>query len=280
MGAGQVHSDNPIVDEAVRQPILDRDEEWALARRAEAGDGEALSRLVGSHLRFVIKIARGYRGWGLPMNDLIQEGTLGLIRAVRRFDPDRELRLSTYAVWWIRAAIQEYVLRSWSLVRIGTTNAQKALALKLRRMSADMAEAGEELRDEIATALAEGFGITTTEVTALARRVTARDGSLDQPIGGGSPIDRLASEQPTPEQAVAQISEQRFLCEVIGAALARLPPREQLVIRKRYFEEARTTFDAIGRELGVSKDRVRQLEAHALATLQEQLQPVLADSRS
>jgi len=280
MGAQQQGRANPLVEEAARHPMLDRDEEGALARRAGAGDGEALSRLVGSHLRFVIKIARGYRGWGLPMSDLIQEGTVGLLRAVRRFDPDRELRLSTYALWWIRAALQDYVLRSWSLVRIGTTNAQRALALKLRHMSAEMAEAGEELGDEIATALADRFGTTAAEVTALARRMTSRDGSLDQPVAGKSPIERLASELPTPEQIVAEAGEIRFLSEAVGAAVDRLPPREQLVIRRRYFADARETFEAIGRELGVSKDRARQLEARAIATLQEMLQPVLADSRS
>jgi RNA polymerase sigma-32 factor len=280
MGARQRTTANTLFREAARHPMLDRDEEWALARRAGAGDGEALSRLVGSHLRFVIKIARGYRGWGLPMSDLIQEGTVGLLRAVHGFDPDRKLRLSTYAMWWIRAALQDYVLRSWSMVRVGTTSAQKALALTLRRISAEMAEAGEDLGDEIATALADRFGTTTAEVMALARRIMTCDGSLNRPVAGASSIERLASELPTPEQAVAEISEIRLLGEAVGAAVARLPPREQFVIRKRYFTDARETFEAIGQELGVSKDRVRQLEVRALATLQDLLEPVLPDFRS
>ncbi len=272
---------------AVDEPVLGRDEERELARRAEAGDADAAGRLIASHLRFVIKIARRYRGSGLPMSDLIQEGTVGLIRAVRRFNPDRGVRLSTYAMWWIRSAIQDHVMHSWSLVRMGTTNAQKAMILRLRQVTAELIGGAEGLSDEITARLAKSFGATANEVATLARRLAGGDWSLDQPMAGPGGdgdqrtwMDCLASDAPTPEQAVAEASERRFVSEIVGKALAMLPPREQLVIRKRYFEEVRQTFEAIGRELGVSKDRVRQLETRALAKLRELLQPALAGNRS
>ncbi len=272
---------------AVDEPVLGRDEERELARRADAGDADAASRLIASHLRFVIKIARRYRGSGLPMSDLIQEGTVGLIRAVRRFNPDRGVRLSTYAMWWIRAAIQDHVVYSWSLVRMGTTNAQKAMILRLRQVTAELIDGAEGLSDDITARLAKSFGATANEVATLARRLAGGDWSLDQPmagpVGDGVPrtwMDCLASDAPTPEQAVAEASERRFVSEIVGKALAMLPPREQLVIRKRYFEDVCQTFEAIGRELGVSKDRVRQLETRALAKLRELLQPALAGNRS
>lgn len=272
---------NPLISEAIKHPILAVDEERELARRAEAGDPEALGRLVGSHLRFVIKIARAYRGWGLPMSDLIQEGTLGLIQAVRRFDPDRSVRLSTYAMWWIRSATQDYVVRSWSVVQIGTTNAQKALALKLKRTTDQRVNADDEWSDDLTTRLAKRFGLAAADVAKLARRVTLRDRSLDRLTAAGKDLfDRLASDLPSPEQIVARVNDQRVMSEMLNAALARLPPREQLVIRACYFEEARHTFEAIGQELGLSKDRVCQLEARALTQLRALLAPVLAGSRS
>jgi RNA polymerase sigma-32 factor len=271
---------NPLIDEAARHPLLERDEEMELARRAENGDGEALHRLVGSHLRYVIKIARRYRGWGSPMNELIQEGTLGLIQAVRRFDPERGVRLSTYAMWSIRSAIQEHVLHSWSMVRLGTGNAQKMLALALRRIADDLVRCEGGAVDDRIARLAKQFNSTAAEVVRLARRMTGRDSSLDQPAAaGGTLIDRLAGELSSPEHVFAQVSEQRFLGEAIKRALAMLTPREQLVIRKRYFEEAKDTFEAIGRELGVSKDRARQLEARALAKLHDLLRPALVAIR-
>ena len=272
---------------AVDEPVLGRDEERELARRAEAGDADAAGRLIASHLRFVIKIARRYRGSGLPMSDLIQEGTVGLIRAVRRFNPDRGVRLSTYAMWWIRSAIQDHVVHSWSLVRMGTTNAQKALILRLRQVTAELIGGAEGLSDEITARLAKSFGATANEVATLARRLAGGDWSLDQPMAGPGGdgdqrtwMDCLTSDAPTPEQAVAEANERRFVSDIVGKALAMLPPRAQLVTRKRYFEEVRQTFEAIGRELGVSKDRVRQLETRALAKLRDLLQPALAGNRS
>jgi RNA polymerase sigma-32 factor len=269
---------NPLIDVAARQPLLAPSEEMELARRAEAGDQEALHRLVASHLRFVIAIARRYRGWGLPMNELIQQGTLGLLQAVRRFDPARGVRLSTYAMWWIRSAIQDHVLHSWSMVRLGTSNAQKMLALTLRRIAEDLAQGEGDPADDRIARLAEKFNATAAEVARLARRMTGRDGSLDQPTANGVvPVDRLECQRATPEEVLAIDGERRVLSDALRAAVAELTPREQLVIHKRYLGDAKHTFEAIGRELGVSKDRVRQLEMGALAKLQSLLRPVVAE---
>jgi RNA polymerase sigma-32 factor len=277
----QTHVGGALLREAAREPMLGREEERDLARRAGAGDLEAARRMIVSHLRFVVKIARTYRSSGLPMSDLIQEGTLGLIQAVQRFNPDRGVRLSTYAMWWIRAAMQDHVVRSWSLVRIGTTNAQKALFQRLRQMTADIIDDAGSISDEIGARLARGFGTTTAEVMAVARRLAAGDWSLDRPMDGGDGaepwVNTIACDTPTPEQHLAEASEGQFLKDAIDKALAMLPPREAMIIRRRYFEEARQTFEAIGRDLGVSKDRVRQLEARALAKLRELMPASLAD---
>lgn len=267
---------SPLLHEAARQPLLAPAEEAELARRAEAGDQEAVHRLVASHLRMVIAVAKRYRGWGLPLNELIQQGAFGLVQAVRRFDPERGVRLSTYAMWWVRSAIQDHVLHSWSVVRLGTSNAQKMLALRLRRIADDLVHVEADAADDRIATLAEKFNATAAEVVRLARRMTGRDGSLDEPLAGGSaPVDQLASEQATPEQALACDGERRLITDALGAALAKLTPREQVVIHKRYLDDAKQTFDAIGRELGVSKDRARQLEARALAKLGEMLRPVV-----
>lgn len=264
-----------LLAEAARHPMLGRDEERRLTTRAEQGDAEAMRRLIGSHLRYVIRIARSYRGWGVPMADLVQEGVLGLMQAVRRFDPDRDVRLSTFAGWWIRQAMQEQALRSWSMVRIGTSNAQRMLALKLRRMVDAWGERDEPADDKLA-ALAEQFGTSFQEVVRLARRMAGRDTSLDHDgAAGAGLIERLTSDWPSPEQLLVRVREHRLLREAIGTALARLSPREKLIIEKRYFEDVRHTFEAIGRELGVSKDRVRQLEARALEKLRAFLEPIL-----
>jgi len=260
--------------------FLGAEEERDLALRAEAGDDAAMERLVASHLRFVVKIARSYRGWGLPMSDLVQEGILGLVQAVRCFDPDRGVRLSTYAAWPVRAAIQEAALRSWSVVRLGTSNAQKMLALRLKRVMAGSSYDGRDLPEDLAAGMAARFGVTVAEAMAVARRMAGADRSLDRPAGLApsalDALDALASPAPSPEAAVAAASEQRHLAGALAAALAKLSLREQLVIQRRYLAEARATFSAIGNELGVSKDRVRQLEAKALAKLRELLAASLA----
>ena len=256
-----------LLREAARQPMLDAEQERDLARRAGDGDDAAAGALVSSHMRMVVKIAKRYRGHGLPISDLIQEGAPGLMQAVRRFNPERDTRLSTYAMWWIRAAIQDHVARSWSMVRVGTTKAQRSLGMSLRQMKGEISE-------ELAARLAGRFNISAADVAATARRL-AGDLSLDLPAGGGDGetwLDRLACARANPEAAL----DRRRVIELISRALQALSAREQLVIRRRYLDEARQTLEAVGRELGVSKARVRQIEVRALARLRELLSPALS----
>ncbi len=262
---------------------LDHEEERELARLAGEGDKEATDRLVTSHINYVIKIARGYRRSGVPMSDLIQEGMIGLMQAVRRFNPDKDVRLSTYAMWWIRASIQDHVVRSWSLVRLSTTSAQKSLFLNLRRMTSDLLEGADALSDDLSSKLAERFETTAADVKSLARRITQRDQSLNTKVtdnGTDSWLDLLVSDNPTPEDSLAFESERRAMRELMAKALAALPAREEFIIRSRYLTEAKRTFAALARDLDLSKDRVRQLEVRALAKLRAFMEPMLAGQQS
>ncbi len=277
-----------LVRHARQQAFLTVEEERELARRAAGGDAAAAEALIVSHLTVVITVARRYGRLGLPVNDLIQEGTVGLIQAVRKFDPDRNARLATYALWWIRAAIQDYVVRSWSLVRVGKTAAHKALFFSLKRHTAESrAGGGQGLEEDVLGRLARRFGLPPAEVAGLARRVAVPDQPLDAPmsdrrraVGEGPGLDsfadRLASDQPTPEDIVAATGMTRLWATLIDKALAMLPPREAAIVRERHLAEAAKTFEAIGRELGLSKDRVRQLEKQALARLHDLLKPLAA----
>lgn len=261
-----------------KAPRLGREEERELARRAGAGDAVAIDKLVASHIAFVIKIAKGYRQTGIPMSDLVQEGMVGLVQAVKRFNPERDVRLATYAAWWIRASIQDHVVKSWSMVRFSTNSAQKSLFFNLRRVTAEFFDGADALSDELTAKIADRFGTTKAEVIALARRIAHRDQSLDArpgANGGDSWLDRLISGETNAEERLAEDGEKRVLSEFLARALDMLPDRERVIIRGRYFEEAKRTFAALGRELDLSKDRVRQLEARALEKLREMLEPML-----
>lgn len=260
--------------------LLSREEEADLAKRSAAGDDDALARLITSHRQFVIKIARKYKNYGLPMQDLVQEGMVGFIQAVRRFDPAREARLSTYAMWWIRASIQDHVVRSWSLVRVGTTAAQKALFFRVRRMMADLKVGADAFTEEACQALAQRFGMPLKDVLATVRRASGLDQSLDRPVARAdterseSWLDQLADEAPDPESHVAEASERKFWQTLIERALGRLGPREAFIIRSRYLKDRVPTREALGRELGISKERVRQLETRAMEKLRSLLGPL------
>ncbi len=269
------------------QPLLSREEERDLARRSRDGDRDATTRLVNSHLPFVVKMARKYRNYGPSLQDLIQEGTIGLLRAAKRFDPGRDVRFATYAMWWVRAAIQDHVVRSWSSVRIGTTATQKTLFFKLRRMMVELRDGADALGEELLAPLAKRFDVPLREVTALAQRVARFDLSLNRPIrgerttggyGAGEQsadwLGRLACGRPNPEEEAVEESESRFWNGLLARALDALPPREQLIIQARYYADAVPTREAIGRELGISKERVRQLEARALEKMRRMLGPV------
>ena len=212
------------------------------------------------------------------MSDLIQEGMVGLVQAVKRFNPEKRVRLSTYAMWWIRASMQDHIVRSWSLVRLSTTSAQKSLYLNLRRLTGDLINGADALSDEIVARLAERFETTASEVRNLARRIASKDQSLDAQIserGKSVWLDVLVSDEPNAEEVLTAKGERMQLYNIIAKALSNLSDREQFIIRHRYLTEAKRTFASIGQELDLSKDRVRQLEACALKTLQELLGPVL-----
>ncbi len=263
-----------------KKSLLGREEERDLARRAEDGDTAAAEKLITSHLGFVVNVAKGYRRSGVPMSDLVQEGVVGLVQAVKKFNPDMDARLSTYARWWIRASIQDHIVRSWSLVRLGTSSAQKSLFLNLRRKTAELIDGADALSDTLAAQLAERFETTAADVKNLARRVAQRDQSLDTPLSDDSAnswLDLLRSDAPSPEDKLAEESETTALSELMTLALESLPDRERFIIRNRYFTEAKQTFASIGRELDLSKDRVRQLEARALESLRDFLEPGLAE---
>ena len=246
-------------------PGLSREEERRLIAAVGRGDHGALSLIVATHMRAVRRIAWRYRRSGQPFGDLVQEGVVGLLEALKRFNPERDVRLSTYAAWWIRAAIQDHVVRTASLVRIGTTATQKTLFFRLlgrRRKPGD----GEPVSADHARELAQRFNVSIAEVVQLARRMAGRDQSLDAtpaPSRGSAPIERLVAATPTPEDAAAARQERRLL----PRALALLPARERMIIERRFLAERKTTRDALGAELGVSKERIRQLEHRALGRL-------------
>ena len=242
--------------------------------RIQGGDAGAIAELVLSHLRFVMHVARRYRSDGHPLSDLFQEGVVGLIEAIKRFNPDRDTRLATYAMWWIRASIQDYVVRSRSLVKIGTTAAQKALFFHLRRR---VGGSGETPSEELVRALATRFNTSVAEVLSLARRIARPDQSLETAtVDGRAPlIDRIADVRPTPEEALVEASEFQLWRGRLARALAALPPRELMIIKRRFLADKATSLAALAAELELSKERVRQLEARALARLRAILQATL-----
>ncbi len=258
--------------------LLSLDEERNLAALSQSGDTGAVDKLVRAHLRYVEKIARKYRRYGVPMSDLVQEGTIGLIHAIRRFDPSKESRLATYASWWVRSAIQEHVVKSWSMVRVGTSTAQKAMFFRLRRMMADLRDGADALTEDLVRPIAKRFNVPLKEAMNLAGRAGRSDPSLNQHLRADSEqewIDHLPDSGETPEEAVAAESEARFCKKAIAAALARLPDRERVIIAGRYLSDLKKTRSTIGGELGLSKERVRQLEQAALEKLRKFLGPKL-----
>lgn len=270
-------SSKGLLGPALNQPRLSRAEEQELFRRLKLGDTAAATTLVTSHLRFVLHIAKRYSSQDHPLADLIQEGTVGLMEAVKRFNPDRDVQLSTYAMWWIRAAIQDYVVRSRSLVKIGTTAAQKSLFFNLRRRFGELVD-GEGVSEDFAKGLADRFNTSVADVVAFARRIARPDISLDTTFSDKDAktpiIERLPDEAPTPEENLMAESEGRLWLEWLSQALSGLPPRELLIIRRRFLTEKASSRAALGVELGLSKERVRQLEIRALERLKQLLQPL------
>ena len=265
-------ADLRFIRRCMKVPMLTRDREQALALAwRDRRDQGALHELILAYSRLVVAAAVRLRGYGLPLGDLIQEGNIGLMEAATRFDPDRAIRFSTYAGWWIRAAMQDYILRNWSIVRTGTTAAQKSLFFNLRRLRARLADPSRltmsqgEL-DRIAAAL----GVARDEVAAMEQRLSGADSSLNALIGEegeDSWQDLLADSRPTPEEAVGDAHDEERRRGWLTLAVDRLPARERRIIEARQLDEGAITLEELGHELGISKERVRQLEQRALGRL-------------
>lgn len=249
-------------------PILEPEEEYMLARRwREHGDVDAAHKLVTSHLRLVAKIAMNFRGYGLPVADLVSEGNIGLMKAVRKFEPERGFRLSTYAMWWIRAAITEYVLRSWSMVKMGTMAAQKKLFFSLRKLKGKMRilDNGELTPDQVSR-LSETMEVPEKDVIDMNRRLAARDISLNAPLSDDQTVefqDTLIDEKPTPEILAAEGEEKKLRLGLLKDALDILPDRERHILIERRLKDDPVTLDTLGKTYGISRERVRQLEVRA-----------------
>ena len=257
-------------------PILEKDEEYMLAKAwSEREDVEAAHQLVTSHLRLVAKIAMGYRGYGLPLSDLISEGNIGMMHAVKKFDPERGFRLATYAMWWIKASIQEYILRSWSLVKIGTTAAQKKLFFNLRRLKGKIdAIDGGDLRPEQVTHIAETLDVDESEVISMNQRMSGGDKSLNAPMasdidGGGEWQDWIEDNRENQEVAFAEREEFEAQYSVMRDAIEGLNPREQRIIQARRLTEPPLTLEDLSEEFEVSRERIRQIEVRAFEKLAE-----------
>jgi len=256
-------------------PMLEKEQEFMLAKSwREHGDVEAAHTLVTSHLRLVAKIAMGYRGYGLPIGEVISEGNVGLMQAVKKFEPDKGFRLATYAMWWIRAAIQEYILRSWSLVKMGTTAAQKKLFFNLRRLKGEMQALEEgDLRPEQVATIAHKLAVTDEEVISMNRRLAAPDSSLNAPIASESESewqDWLADEtQESQETTVANSEEFSARMELLQEAMSDLSERERHIITERRLKDEPATLEELSKEYGVSRERVRQIEVRAFEKLQK-----------
>jgi RNA polymerase sigma-32 factor len=258
-----------------RFPMLGAEEEYMLAKRwKEDGDVTAAHQLVTSHLRLVVRIAMGYRGYGLPLSELISEGNIGLMQGVRKFDPERGFRLSTYAMWWIKAAIQEFILHSWSLVKIGTTSAQKKLFFNLRKLKGRLrAFDTHDLTPEQAASIAKSLSVTEAEVYEMNGRMSAGDHSLNAPIqtdgDGGEWQDLLVDETTSPENALVTSDEFDKRHAVFTKALTLLSPRERDIFEQRRLQDEPLTLEDLSQKYGISRERVRQIENKAFEKIQQ-----------
>jgi RNA polymerase sigma-32 factor len=261
---------------AMRAPMLDADREHHLAVRwRQDGDERALHELTTAYLRLVVAMASRFRHYGLPMSDLVQEGNVGLMQAAMRFEPSRAVRFSTYAAWWIRSSMQDFVLRNWSIVRTGTTSAQKSLFFNLRRLRARIGDVGDAVMNaEARASVARALGVSERDVDNMAARLSAPDRSLNAPLsedGDGEWQDMLADEAADPEVEAMAVHDGAARVELVREAMGDLSERERLIIRERKLEEQSATLESLGQRLGISKERVRQIESHALEKLRRAL---------
>jgi RNA polymerase sigma-32 factor len=273
------------LEEIRRFPMLEPQEEYMLAKRwREHGDREAAHKLVTSHLRLVAKIAMGYRGYGLPISEVISEGNVGLMQAVKRFEPDKGFRLATYAMWWIKAAIQEYILRSWSLVKMGTTANQKKLFFNLRKAKSKISALSEgDLRPEQVSTIAKRLGVTESDVIEMNRRLGG-DASLNAPIRddgeSGEWQDWLADESDDQETVIAEREELDNRKRALTDALTVLNERERRIFEARRLSDNPVTLEELAEEFGVSRERVRQIEVRAFEKVQDAVKHRVAEMES
>jgi len=269
----------------IRQyPMLAHEEEERLARAwRDKGDQNAAHTLVKSHLRLVAKIAMGYRGYGLPVSELISEGNVGMMQAVKRFDPDRGFRLSTYAMWWIRAAIQEYILHSWSLVKMGTTAAQKKLFFNLRRLKGQMQAIEEgDLQPEHVERIAHLLDVPEQDVVNMNRRLSSPDNSLNAPIkmdGEGEWQDWLVDDSESQETVLADREELTGRKALLSTAMKTLTERERHIMSERRLKDNPTTLEDLSQQYNISRERVRQIEVRAFEKLQKAMKTQVAEQR-
>ncbi|HYI71347.1 MAG TPA: RNA polymerase sigma factor RpoH [Skermanella sp.] len=265
-------------------PMLEPQQEFMLAKSwREHGDTEAAHKLVTSHLRLVAKIAMGYRGYGLPLSELISEGNVGMMQAVKRFDPDRGFRLATYAMWWIRAAIQEYILHSWSLVKMGTTAAQKKLFFNLRKLKGQMQAIDEgDLSPEHVTQIATKLDVPEQDVVSMNRRLASPDHSLNAPLRADSEgewQDWLVDEQETQEISLAEREELGKRRALLKSAMTNLNERERHILTERRLKDEPTTLEDLSQHYGISRERVRQIEVRAFEKLQKNIKNAAIEQR-
>jgi RNA polymerase sigma-32 factor len=257
-------------------PMLDAEEEYMLAKNwKENGNLQSAHKLVTSHLRLVAKIAMGYRGYGLPVNELISEGNLGLMQAVKKFDPDKGFRLATYAMWWIKAAIQEYVLRSWSLVKMGTTTAQKKLFFNLKKIKNQIAPGQEgDLKDEQVNEISKRLDVDSNEVVNMNRRMMGQEKSLNDPIKSGESDewqDWLVDDSLDQELLISQKQEYEDKKELLKSAMKILNEREKEIIQERRLSENPMTLEELSKKYKISRERIRQIETKAFEKLQKSM---------
>jgi len=269
--------------EAWRYPVLKADEERALAESwRDEEDVQAAHTLVTSHLRLVVKIAMGYKGYGLPVSDLISEGNIGLMKAVKKFEPERGFRLSTYAMWWIKAAITEYVLRSWSMVKMGTVAAQKKLFFSLRRHKQRLGiHDNRDLTPDQAKLLSDDLNISESEIINMSRRLSAKDMSLNAPVGSdeGSTMefqDQLVSESASPEEVTSMGEERSMHHDLLQTAIEGLDERDRHIFTERRLKDNPVTLEQLGEHYGISRERVRQLEVRAFDRVQTAMTAAIA----
>jgi len=270
-----VQSGRKFIKKAMKLPMLELEHEQKLARLwKDKRDERAMHELTSAHVRLVVAIAAKFRNYGLPMGDLVQEGNIGLMQAAERFDPDRGVRFSTYAGWWIRSQIQDFVLRNWSIVRTGTTSAQKSLFFNMRRLRARINDVGANMTPESRTYVARELGVRMIDVEAMEGRMEANDRSLNATIsdrsGDGGVTewqDFLVCDRDLPDATVANRLDSRQKLRWIAEAMTELSEREMTIIRARRLAEETVTLESLGKTLGISKERVRQIEHEALGKL-------------